>query len=136
MSGYKTKVNILLLCVLNVAILIGCAPKQNTMPKNEYGLQVIGKVKTYKLTVQTDSLKRVVALKNYVSPLITDWKYATNENFTRLKLYKNPAVYVRIEAALALEMVQNELIKKGLSLKFFDAYRPYSVTKKMWKVVP
>lgn len=25
---------------------------------------------------------------------------------------------------------------KGLSLKFFDAYRPYSVTKEMWKVVP
>ncbi len=25
---------------------------------------------------------------------------------------------------------------KGIGLKFFDAYRPYSVTKKMWQVVP
>ncbi len=30
------------------------------------------------------------------------------------------------------EKIQNELKEKGLGLKIFDAYRPYSVTKIMW----
>jgi D-alanyl-D-alanine dipeptidase len=43
---------------------------------------------------------------------------------------------MRLEAAQALQKVANELKELGLGLKVFDAYRPYSITKKMWLVVP
>jgi D-alanyl-D-alanine dipeptidase len=78
----------------------------------------------------------MVQLQNWVKPLITDWKYATKENFTHTVLYHHPKALVRLPVARALQQVQQELTKQGLSLKFYDAYRPYSVTKKMWEKVP
>ncbi|MEJ7677404.1 MAG: M15 family metallopeptidase [Segetibacter sp.] len=75
-------------------------------------------------------------LKEYVNMLVTDFKYATSNNFTHHILYNNPQAYVRLPVAILLKKVQEELIAKGLGLKVFDAYRPYSVTKEMWKVIP
>lgn len=126
-------------CILGVALIYAqsChAQKPNSIPKNEFGLQVITNTQIYKSTIAADSSKKLVALKDFIKPLITDWKYATTENFTKYILYKNPEAYLRIEAAQALQKVQEELKQQGLSLKIFDAYRPYSVTKKMWQVVP
>ena len=37
--------------------------------------------------------------------------------------------------ARGLARVQQELNNKNLSLKIWDAYRPYSVTEKMWKLI-
>jgi len=48
---------------------------------------------------------------------------------------KTNDTYLRLPAAKALLKVQQELNKKGLGLKIFDAYRPYSVTKKFWELV-
>lgn len=39
------------------------------------------------------------------------------------------------KAADSLATVQQELNKKGSGLKIFDAYRPYSVTEKLWEPV-
>lgn len=78
----------------------------------------------------------MVLLNNYVSGLVFDWKYATTDNFTKQILYTNPNGFMRLEAAQALQKVANELKELGLGLKVFDAYRPYSITKKMWLVVP
>lgn len=38
-------------------------------------------------------------------------------------------------AALALKSVADSLEKSGLGLTIFDAYRPHSVSVKMWKIV-
>jgi D-alanyl-D-alanine dipeptidase len=43
--------------------------------------------------------------------------------------------FLRKPAALALQKVQEELKKQQLSLKIWDAYRPYSVTLKMWDLI-
>ncbi len=93
-------------------------------------------MKFIKKSIKDDSNKTLVPLKKYITPLISYWKYATVDNFTHQVLYDSPVAYVRLPAAIALKKVQEELGLKGLGLKFFDAYRPYSVTKKMWKVVP
>ena len=37
--------------------------------------------------------------------------------------------------ARALAQAQQELNEKNLSLKIWDAYRPYSVTEKMWEMI-
>lgn len=90
----------------------------------------------YYETITQDSSQTMVNLARYIIPLFTDWKYATINNFTGKILYKKPMAYVRRPIAEALEAVQKELSGQGLSLLFYDAYRPYSVTKKMWKAVP
>lgn len=48
---------------------------------------------------------------------------------------KTTSTFLRLPAARALQKVQQELNLKGLGLKIFDAYRPYSVTVKFWKLV-
>lgn len=97
---------------------------------------VIHNLKVYKKSIKANSNNTVVALKQYITPLFSDFKYATINNFTHHILYVNPDVYVRLPTAIALKKIQEELALKGVGLKFFDAYRPYSITKKMWKIVP
>jgi D-alanyl-D-alanine dipeptidase len=43
--------------------------------------------------------------------------------------------YLRLPAAKALKKIVAELKNENLSVKIFDAYRPYSVTEKMWEIV-
>ena len=113
-----------------------CVTNTSVITKNEYGLQVISKANIYKQTVKANKNKRMVALSSYLIPLKIDWPYASPNNFAHQVLYTNPVAYMRIEAALALQKISDELKSKGLGLKIFDAYRPYSVTKKMWSIVP
>jgi D-alanyl-D-alanine dipeptidase len=105
------------------------------VPKNRYGLQVIVNGNAYTISIEGDSSKEIVPLKYYITPLITDWKYSSKTNFTKTVLYHKPQAYVRLAAARALQNVQDELKDQGLSLKFYDAYRPYSITEKMWQIV-
>lgn len=98
-------------------------------------LYVVSDIKTHKIKALSDSNSRLVLLKAYLSPLVTDFKYATHNNFTNKILYKKPEAYLRLPAAIALGKVNMELMKEGYCLKVFDAYRPYSVTKKMWEIV-
>ena len=44
--------------------------------------------------------------------------------------------YLRKATAEALVAAQKEFVKRGYSLKLFDCYRPLSVQKKMWKILP
>lgn len=126
---------VLFCCV--AVIFVQCrAQRPNAVPLNAYGLAVINTYQAYHQTVQADSNQQMVLLSDWVQPLVTDFKYATVHNFTHTILYTHPIAFARLPAAKALQQVQQELTKKGLSLKFFDAYRPYSVTEKMWTVVP
>lgn len=68
--------------------------------------------------------------------IVFDLKYATASNFTGQKLY--PAIkntYLRRDAATALWEVQRKLSERNLALKIFDAYRPYSISLKIWNLV-
>lgn len=99
-------------------------------------LKTVNKSKIYKRKVQADSLHKMVELKTFMPDIYYDLKYATRQNFTGQKLYQNDSqTFLRLEPTEALQKVQTELRQKGYSLKIFDAYRPYSVTKKMWDLV-
>lgn len=98
---------------------------------------VTDKLKEYKQQVKLDSNKRMIELKSLIPDLIYDFRYATSNNFmNRLMYSKNTTVtFLRLQTAMALQKVQLDLNKKGLGLKIFDAYRPYSVTIKFWELV-
>lgn len=78
----------------------------------------------------------MVELKEMIPDIHYDLRYATPNNFTSTQLYKaNGKTFLRLPAARALCNVQNQLQQLGYGLKIYDAYRPYSVTKKMWELI-
>jgi D-alanyl-D-alanine dipeptidase len=114
----------------------GLMAQKIKLPVNKYGLTVIEKSKLLQEAGKRDSLQKMVLLTHYLQSLQTDFVYATANNFTHQVLYKNPDGFLRLEAAIALQKVQDTLQGIGYDIKIFDAYRPYSVTEKMWEIVP
>ncbi len=84
-------------------------------------------------TKKNDDFVNIESLSNN---FILDMKYATADNFLKEKVYSCAECYVRNEVAKALVNANRDFIKKGYRIKFFDCYRPHSVQKKMWKIVP
>ena len=67
-----------------------------------------------------------VYLEDVDASIQKELRYLSNNNFIGKKIdgYKNNCVIITEQAAHQLKKVQTELLKKGLSLKVFDAYRP------------
>jgi D-alanyl-D-alanine dipeptidase len=122
--------------VLIVIVLQSCGITGKNASVRPAPPPVQADINMYKADAERDSSLKMISLTNYLQPLTADWPYAGRENFTGSVLYKNPAAYLRLPAARALKAVQAELAARGLGIKIFDAYRPYSVTKKMWEIVP
>jgi len=78
----------------------------------------------------------LVDVKKLDSTIVLDIRYATENNFTGKKIYDEARFFLRKEAALKILEVQKELQRYGLSLKVFDGYRPLSVQKKFWEIMP
>jgi D-alanyl-D-alanine dipeptidase len=86
-------------------------------------------------SIKSDPAKNLVQLKKVIPRLVIDMPYATAHNFTKSILYYHPVAYMRVGPANALAKVQADLNKQGLALKVFDAFRPFSVTCRMWQLV-
>lgn len=73
-----------------------------------------------------DLPKGFVYLSNIDKTIQSELRYFSSNNFIGKKIdgYNDNCVIVTKETAHALHNVQQILIKKGLSLKIFDAYRP------------
>ena len=65
-----------------------------------------------------------------------DIRYATANNFTGQPVYPAAVCWLRAETAERLLAVQADLKAEGLGLKVFDCYRPFSIQKKFWSLVP
>lgn len=66
-----------------------------------------------------------------------DLRYATAHNFTGQVVYPASArCYLRARVARRLQAVQRELMAQGLGLKVFDCYRPLSVQRRFFALVP
>ena len=103
---------------------------------NKYGLLVIKDTNILQQEIDRHPSKRMVDLHKTIPNLTLDLKYASTDNFMHKKLYPaTQTTFLRKPAADALKQVVNYLKKMNLSIKIFDAYRPYSVTEKMWEKV-
>lgn len=65
-----------------------------------------------------------------------DIRYATTNNFTGRQVYPCAKADLRKSTALKLAKAQELLEKHGLGLKVYDAYRPLSVQKIFWTIMP
>lgn len=78
----------------------------------------------------------LVLLKEINPHIIIDLKYATQDNFLQQKVYDDPNCYVLAQLAQKLDQAQKILEQDGLGLKVFDGFRPLSIQKKMWVIMP
>jgi D-alanyl-D-alanine dipeptidase len=96
-------------------------------------LVIIKSTKILQKQTLIDPGKKMIDLHRFIPNIRLDLKYSTDQNFMHQKLY--PAVattFLRKPAAEKLKNIVNELKSRNLNLKIFDAYRPYSITEKMW----
>ncbi len=92
--------------------------------------------KAYYQQVRADSFQRMIEIKTFIPTIFYDLRYATKNNFTGTKLYRGgKETFARLAVVRALQKVQNDLNQQGYGLKIYDAYRPYSVTEKMWDLI-
>lgn len=68
--------------------------------------------------------------------IVIDLKYATADNFTHRKVYPTDAGVLRLKTAQRLAKANDRLKEKGYRIKVWDAYRPVSVQKIFWSLVP
>jgi zinc D-Ala-D-Ala dipeptidase len=72
-----------------------------------------------------------------IAPTIRlDIRYATPNNFMKRKVYPVARCLLHEKVAKQLKQVQIELATDNLGLKVFDCYRPLSIQKEMWKILP
>ncbi|MHB8873815.1 MAG: D-alanyl-D-alanine dipeptidase [Myxococcaceae bacterium] len=72
-----------------------------------------------------------------VKDLTLDFRYATEDNFLKKKVYPdNARCLLRTTAAAKLAKAAENLRAKGYRLVAYDCYRPLSVQWEMWKIFP
>lgn len=100
-------------------------------------LYVIDRLSCYKKIVYKEPQAQMVELKKIVPGIVYDLRYATKNNFVGKMMYRlgTHQTFLRKPAAIALAKSQKILNAKGIGFKVYDAYRPYAVSKKFWKLV-
>jgi D-alanyl-D-alanine dipeptidase len=88
------------------------------------------------IACEKSELAELVELKEVIPDIILDIRYATENNFVCEVLYPSARCFLAKDAALALKEVQENLKIQGYRLKVFDGYRPLSVQKRMWEILP
>lgn len=68
--------------------------------------------------------------------IVIEMRYASTENLAKRDFYGVNRCYLRRSVAQRLVLVQEELRAQGFGLKVWDAYRPMSVQKALWRAVP
>jgi D-alanyl-D-alanine dipeptidase len=77
-----------------------------------------------------------VLVKKYIPDIYVELMYATDNNFTGVRIYDFTDAYLRYGTVKKLANVQKELKEQGYSLKIWDAYRPFEAQQKLWEVYP
>ena len=79
---------------------------------------------------------RLVELVTLDNTIKLDIRYATADNFVGRPVYPQARAFLQKPAAKAVARVHKKLKKQGLGLVIFDGYRPWTITKLFWDVVP
>lgn len=77
-----------------------------------------------------------VLVNKYIPDIYVELMYATDNNFTCVRIYDFTDAYLRYGTVKKLANVQKELKEQGYSLKIWDAYRPFEAQQKLWEVYP
>lgn len=77
-----------------------------------------------------------VKVKEYITDIEVELRYAQNNNFTGKVIYDFTDAWLRYGTVKKLAKAQEILKKQGYSLKIWDAYRPVYAQFVLWEVYP
>jgi D-alanyl-D-alanine dipeptidase len=95
----------------------------------------IEKEAQYLNQTKNDTNKKLVEINKYIPGIVLDIRYATTNNFTHQIMYSEARAFARLPVVRALQQIEAALKVKGLGLKIYDAYRPYSITVKFYQLI-
>jgi D-alanyl-D-alanine dipeptidase len=100
-------------------------------------LKIIDSPIEFKQSANSEPKLKLIELKSIIPHIQYDFKYATKDNFTGVRLYPSDTkhTYLRNDPAHALARAAKELEEKGLGIWVWDAYRPYHVTVNFWNLI-
>jgi D-alanyl-D-alanine dipeptidase len=78
----------------------------------------------------------LIELNKLENTIKLDIRYATSDNFVGRPVYTEARAFLQRPAAEALISVHRLLRKDGQGIAVFDGYRPWSISKLFWEVVP
>ncbi|MFA5140414.1 MAG: M15 family metallopeptidase [Elusimicrobiota bacterium] len=78
----------------------------------------------------------LVDLREVDPRIAVDIRYATPNNFTGQVLYPANRCLLQKPVAMSLSRIASELAKERVRLKVWDCYRPLSVQRKLWSILP
>ncbi len=79
---------------------------------------------------------KMVDFSKLDSHIVLDMRYATKNNFTHQRVYPVARCLLRPSVAQKLLGAAKDFESRGLRLVIFDCYRPLSIQKKFWALVP
>lgn len=135
--------------VIIAAGMTACGQKKNVTTDDVSGKEMANiqetaaqevtaqKIITQEITTEKEPENdEYVLVKKYIPDIYVELRYATENNFTGVKIYDFTEVYLRYGTVKKLAQVQKELKQQGYSLKIWDAYRPFEAQQKLWEVYP
>lgn len=127
-----------------VSGMTACGQKKNVTTDDAFETETanIQETAVQEITTQEATTEKepeddeYVLVKKYIPDIYVELMYATENNFTGVKIYDFTDAYLRYGTVKKLANVQKELNSSGYSLKIWDAYRPFEVQEKLWEVYP
>ena len=87
-------------------------------------------------TIEKQLISNLINIQALSDEFVIDIKYATENNFTGKKIYTAPFCCMQMSTAKKLIAANKELLKRGMRIKIWDAYRPLSAQKLLWEITP
>ncbi len=78
----------------------------------------------------------LVDVRSVAPGVVVEMRYAGRDNFTGQAIYDCGRCFLRPETAAKVARAERELRSQGVSLKMWDCYRPLSVQRLFWSIVP
>lgn len=135
--------------IMIMAGMTACGQKKNVTTDDVSGKEMANiqetaaqevtaqKIITQEITTEKEPENdEYVLVKKYIPDIYVELRYATENNFTGVKIYDFTEAYLRYGTVKKLAQVQKELKEQGYSLKIWDAYRPFEAQQKLWEVYP
>lgn len=135
---------VMILAGVFMAGVMACEPKEtadNGQTESIYETETWEETKSIVSSQEVTTEKEpeddeYVLVKKYIPDIYVELMYATENNFTGVKIYDFTDAYLRYGTVKKLANVQKELKSSGYSLKIWDAYRPFEAQEKLWEVFP
>ena len=135
--------------VIIAAGMTACGQKKNVTTDDVSGIEManIQETAAQEVTAQEIITQEIttekepeddeyVLVNKYIPDIYVELMYATDNNFTGVRIYDFTDAYLRYGTVKKLANVQKELKEQGYSLKIWDAYRPFEAQQKLWEVYP